>query len=121
MAAPITPLFPNKEARKRMVVATCTAAAGAGAAKTITIPDAYPPMDMNIPSPVLAIMIGQSEATLVIDGNGVFAIGGQMSTTPDSAGEFQILTSRTISIWKLANKTAVVMVCYISSGSGQKT
>ncbi len=121
MAAPITPIFPDKEARRRMVVAATTVAAGAAAAKTITIPDAYPPIDLSIPSPVLAIMIGQNEATLVVDGSGVFAIAGQMSTTPDSAGEFQILSARTISIWKIANKTAVVLVCYISKGSGQKT
>lgn len=121
MAAPITPLFPDKEARKRMVVAMCTAAAGAGAVKTLTIPDAYPPIDLSIPSPVLAIMLGMNEATLVIDGSGVFAIGGQMSTAPDSAGEFLITGARTINIWKLANKTAVAMVCYISKGSGQKT
>ncbi|KKM89495.1 hypothetical protein LCGC14_1248090 [marine sediment metagenome] len=121
MAAPITPLFPDKEARRRMVVATTTITAGAGVVKTITIPAAYPPIDLNIVSPVFAIMIAQNEGTLVADGSGVYAIGGQMSTAPDSAGEFLITGARTINIWKLANKTAVVLVCYVSKGSGQKT
>jgi len=122
VVAPITKILcPPRELRGMMVVAATTVAAGAGAVKTITIPDAYPAIDRTIQSPVLAILIGQSAATLVIDGSGVFAVGGQCDGVPDSAGEFQITGARTIDIWKIANKTAVAVVCYISKGSGQKT
>ncbi|KKM89497.1 hypothetical protein LCGC14_1248110 [marine sediment metagenome] len=124
MAAPITNIFfPSEEDRGRVVAAATTVAAsgGAAAAKTLTIGNEYPPIDLNIPSPVLAILVAQNGATLAANGIHAFAIGGQMSTAPDSAGEFQILTSRTISIWQLPNETCDVVVIYVSKGNGQKT
>jgi len=122
MVAPMTNiLFPPESVRGQMVVATGTLAASAAGVKTITIPNTYPEIDITLPNPVLAILKAQTGATLLIDGNGVYAIGGHCDGVPDSAGEFQITGVRTIDCWTLGNEVAVVLVCYISRGSGQKT
>nr|BDI55207.1 MAG: hypothetical protein [uncultured archaeon] len=121
--------FPDNEARSRVVAAYTTIAA-VGAAVTITIPDAYPPIDRTIPCPVLAIVVADNTvAGLLLHGQemfaigGVAAVGGQMPTAlaPDSAGEFRITGARTVEIWQQVNVTQAVLIIYVAKGSGQET
>ena len=113
--------FPDPEDRKRTVAAVCTSAGGAGAAITITIPNQYPPIDVTIPCPVLAMLSCVDGAVLAIDDNDGFAMAGQMAVAPTAAGEFFILTSRTIQIWEITARAKHVLVVYVSKGSGQET
>ena len=114
--------FPDVKDWGQMVAAIIDDnAAGSGAAKTITIPDNYPPIDRTIPSPVLAIFWLQTDATLAALGNDGCAIGGQMAVAPTATNEFFITGPRTIQIWKTAAELAVIIVFYISKGSGQET
>ena len=114
--------FPDERDWGQMVAAVISdSAAGSGAAKTITIPNEYPPIDRTIPSPVLAILILQSDATLLALGNDSCAIAGQMAVAPTATGEFFITGARTLQYWKTAAELAVIIVFYISKGSGQET
>ena len=116
--------FPDERHWGRMVVAVIDdSAAGSGAAKVITIPNNYPPIDLNLPNPVLAIFAVQTDVTLVILGNTGCAIAGDMgnAAAPTADGEFQITAARTIDIWQTPAITQVYIVFYISKGSGQKT
>jgi hypothetical protein len=114
--------FPDERHWGRMVVAVITdSAAGSGAAKTITIPNNYPPIDLGLSSPVLAIFAVQTDATLLALGNTGCAIAGQMGVAPTADGEFFITGARTLQIWKTPAELQAWMVCYISKGSGQET
>ena len=119
-------LFPDREDRKRIVVAVTTSAGAAGGVVTLTIPNNYPPIDRTIPCPVLAIVGMITTAVLAIDENIVWAMAGQMGATPatmtpDSVGEFEITGARTIDVWELAAGIKAIMVVYVSKGSGQET
>ena len=119
-------MFPDNEDRKRIICAITTSAGAAGGVVTLTIPNEYPPIDRTIPSPVIAIIAGITTATLAANEALVWALAGQMgatpaSLTPDSAGEFLITGQRTIDVWELAAGIKVVMIIYVSKGSGQET
>ena len=118
-------VFPDPAQRKMVVAAVTTCAGGAGAVMTLTIPNGYPPIDRTISCPVLAILGLCLGAVLAINDNLVWAIAGTMGTgaggVPDSVGEFQITGARTIDVWELAAGIKVVMIVYVSKGSGQET
>lgn len=116
--------FPDERHWGRMVAAVISdPAAGSGAAKTITIPNNYPPIDLNLPNPVLAIIACQTDATLLALGNTGCAIAGDMgnAAAPTADGEFRITGARTLEIWKTPAELQAWMVFYISKGSGQET
>ena len=114
--------FPDVRDWGRMVAAVIDdSAAGAAAAKTLTIPNNYPPIDRTIPCPVLAIFCLQTDATLIALGNTGCAIGGQMAVAPTADGEFFITGARTVQVWKTAAELQVYIIFYISKGSGQET
>ena len=115
--------FPDDEARSRVVAAITTVAA-VGAAVVATIPNGYPPIDRTIPCPVLAIIVADNTAAgLLLHGQEMFAIAGQMPTAlaADSAGEFRITGARTIEIFQQVAVTQVVLIIYVAKGSGQET
>jgi hypothetical protein len=118
-------MFPDKVDRKRIIACITTSAGGAGAVITLTIPDEYPPIDRTIPCPVIAIIAGITAAALVANENLVWAMAGQMGSgaggVPDSVGEFQITGARTVDVWELVAGAKVVMIVYVSKGSGQET
>ena len=114
--------FPDERDWGQMVAAVISDTnAGIGTAKTVTIPNEYPPIDRTIPSPILAILILQSDATLAALGNTSCAIGGQMGVAPTADGEFFITGARTFQFWKTLTELQVLIVFYISKGSGQDT
>ena len=123
MVAPITNVFfPSEKDRVNMIAAGVSVAAGAGTASaTITIPDAYPPINTKIPSPVIAIILLQSDATLLASGNEMMEISDQCNGVGDSAKEFQITGARTIVFYKTPAELQVALVFYIADGSGQKS
>ncbi len=119
-------MFPDEKDRKRIVAAITTSAGAAGGVVTLTIPNEYPPIDRTIPSPVIAIIAASNVATIIADENLIWALGGQMgatpaSLTPDSAGEFLITGQRTIDVWEIVAGVKVVLIVYVSKGSGQET
>nr|BDI55205.1 MAG: hypothetical protein [uncultured archaeon] len=113
--------FPSEEDRKRIIAAVTTSAGGAGAVVTITIPDAYPPIDRTIPCPVLAIMAAMDLAVLAIAENEIWPMADQMAVAPTAVGEFLITGARTIDIWEQTVGLKHVLVVYVSKGSGQET
>lgn len=114
--------FPDVREWGQMVAAVISdSAAGSGAAKTLTIPNNYPPIDRTIPCPILAIFCLQSDAVLLALGNTGCAIGGQMAVAPTADGEFFITGPRTFQVWKTPAELQVYIVFYISKGSGQET
>ncbi|KKM89496.1 hypothetical protein LCGC14_1248100 [marine sediment metagenome] len=121
VVAPLTNIFfPSEEDRSLMVAAVATvASAGGTSVATITIPDAYPPINSNLPSPIIAIIILQADATLTASGNEFMTIADQCDGVPDSAKEFQITGARTIDYYQTPAEIQSVLVFYIAEGSGQ--
>lgn len=116
--------FPNIEARSRVIAALSTLpAVGAPAESVLTIPNGYPPIDLSIPSPVLAIFALMTGANLVADGQQGFAIAGQCAAgvAPTAQGEFRITGARTLGVWNMPNEAQVALVIYVAKGSGQET
>ena len=128
MAAPLAVhRFPDPKDRKRIIVAMTTSAGAAGGVVTLTIPNEYPPIDRTIPCPVIAIIGGRVlGATMPPNTMEVWALAGQMGATPatltpDSVGEFLITGARTIDVWEQTAGIKVIMIVYVSKGSGQET
>lgn len=101
-------------------VSTLAAHGGSATDKTITIGNEYPPIDQEIPNPVLAIFAVQDGATMVANGAQAWDISNQCDGTPDSADEFQVTGARTISVYQEANESMVVLVIYVAKGTGNK-
>jgi len=123
VVAPLTNIFfPSEEDRSLMVAAAVSVAAGAGTAvATITIPSAYPPINMNLPSPVIAILLLQADATLLASGNEFMTIADQCDGVVDSAKEFQITGAREIKFYQTPAELQSALVFYIAEGSGNVT
>ena len=99
-------------------------AVGAPAESVLTIPNGYPPIDLSIPNPVLAIFAAQNAAGgLAANGQQGYAIAGQCgaAVAPTGAGEFRITGTRTLGVWNQPNVTSAVIIFYIAKGSGQET
>lgn len=102
---------------------TCAAVAhtstGATGVETLTIGSDYPPIDLGIQSPVLAIILIESE-TPANDKTEIFLPAGQMAraVAPDSGGEFQISGVREIIIYQTADLNGFALIFYIFKGTG---
>ncbi len=111
--------FPSEEDRSLMIAAAVSvAAAGGGAVATITIPTGYPPINRNVPMPVIAIVLLQADATALASGNEFMLIADQCNGVPDSAKEFQITGAREIKFWQTPNEKQSALVFYLAEGSG---
>ncbi len=121
--SPITTIYtPPESCWKRIVTAFGTyTSAGATTAITITIDNAYPPIDRGIQSPVLGILMIADESSVAVGDIQVFDITGQVdrSSAPDSAGEFQITGDRTVKVYNTPDKDGKYIITYVAKGSGE--
>lgn len=111
---------PNEKDYSKMICAgVAHTSTGAAGVETLTIDNDYPPIDMGIQSPVLAIILIENE-TPANDQNEVFLPSGQMArgTAPDSAGEFEITGERTIDIYQTNDLNGNALIFYIPKGTG---
>jgi len=123
MADPITtPKSPSgKDFARAITVAVAHTSTGAAGVETLTLNSQYPAIDRSLQSPILSIVLIESE-TPANDLSFVFLPSGQMSpgVAPDGAGEFVITGDRTINIYQTADLNGIALISYIPRGTGQK-
>lgn len=104
-----------KDLARAITVGGIYTSAGATTVVTITLDSDYPPIDLNIQSPVLFLLCMSDETILAVADNAYHLPKDQMARTvaPDSANEFQITGERTIIFYNTPDKNGKFILSYI--------
>ena len=116
MADPITPNTPDVNGRPMVMFVASTKGAGA---QTVDLPTYAPLIDLRVGHPILSLAAIQYETD--VTGSELFDAAHEMArgTAPDSAGEWNIVDSNTVTVYRAADKNFALFISYIPFGSQQ--